>query len=138
MGSNETLQKSVMTRQERVSEYVRILNRYGEGNSVWNWSMLDQLADDELFDESKVLEKIYLIQAHNVRIENNPNRYPENIMEVVRQRIGLEKQDVSRDSEINQFCQAEVLELVCDWEGLVGYACIIKSWIKDIYKIDLD
>lgn len=127
-----------MTRQERVSKYMEILNKYDEGNSSWNWGILDELTDEELFDENKVTEKINIIQKHQTRLENNPNKYPESIMECVRQRWGLEKYDDSKDDEINQLSPDEVLEHVCNWNGLLGYATTIKSWIGDIYKIDLD
>lgn len=127
-----------MTRQERVKKYMDILDKYDEGNSSWNWGILDGLTDKELFDENKVTEKINIIKNHQIRIENNPNQYSEDVMECVRQRLGLEKYDTSKDEEINQLSSDEVLEHVCNWNGLVGYAYMIKSWIKDIYKIDLD
>lgn len=127
-----------MTRQERVKRYMEILDKYDEGNSSWNWGILDGLSDAELFDKNKVVEKINIIQKHQERLENNSNKYPESIMECVRQRFGLEKYDDSRDEEINQLSQDEVLEHVCNWNGLLGYSSTIKSWIGDIYKINLD
>lgn len=127
-----------MTRQERVKRYMEILDKYDEGNSSWNWEILDGLSDAELFDKNKVVEKINIIQKHQERLENNSNKYPESIMECVRQRFGLEKYDDSQDEDINQLSQNEILEHVCNWNGLLGYANTIKSWIEDIYKIDLD
>ena len=128
-----------MTRQERVSKYTEILNKYDKGNSSWNWGILDELSDKELFDENKVAEKINRIQKHQIRSENNPNKYSEDVMECVRQRWGLKNYDDSKDEEINQLSPDEVLEYVCNWNGLLGYAAyMIKSWIKDIYKVDLD
>lgn len=126
-----------MTRQERVGKYMEILEKYDEGNSSWNWGILDKLTDEELFDENKVVEKINIIQKHQIRLENNSNKYSESIMECVRQRWGLEKYDDSKDDEINQLLPDEVFEHVCNWNGLLGYASTIKSWIEDIYKIDL-
>lgn len=126
-----------MTRQERVSKYMEILDKYDEGNSSWNWGVLDELSDQELFDENKVAEKIHIIQKHQTRLENNPNKYSESIMECVRQRLGLERYDDSRDEEINELSPDEILEHLCNWNGLIGYATTIKSWIEDIYKIKL-
>lgn len=126
-----------MTRQERVSKYMEILDKYDEGNSSWNWEILDQLSDQELFDENKVAEKMTIIQRHQTRLENNPNKYSESIMECVRQRLGLEKYDDSRDEEINCLSPDEILDHVCNWNGLIGYASTIKSWIGDIYKLKL-
>lgn len=127
-----------MTRQERVNRYVEILNEYGEGSSGWNWEILDSLSDVELYEEEKIAEKIYIIQQHQMRIENNPNKYSESIMEYVRQRLGLEKYDDSRDKEINELSPNEVFEHVCEWNGLCGYSNTIKSWIRDIYKLELE
>ena len=41
-------------------------------------------------------------------LENNSNKYPEEIMECVRQRWGLERFDGSKDEEINQLSPDEV------------------------------
>lgn len=127
-----------MTRQERVKRYVEILNEYGEGSSGWNWEILDSLSDAELFEEEKIVEKIHIIQQHQMRIENNPNKYSESVMEYVRQRLGLEKYDDSMDNEINELSPNEVFEHVCEWNGLCGYAHTIKSWIREIYKLELE
>lgn len=97
-----------MTRQERVKRYVEILNEYEEGSSGWNWEILDSLSDAELFEEEKIVEKIHIIQQYNMRIENNPNKYSESVMEYVRQRLGLEKYDNSMDNEINELSPNEV------------------------------
>lgn len=127
-----------MTRQERVKRYMEILDQYDEGNSSYNWSILDTLSDDDLYNEEKIAEKINIIRKHESRIENNPNKYSENVMECVRQRFGLEKYDDSRDEEINQLSPDEVFDHVCNWNGLLGYATTIKTWIGDIYKVKFD
>lgn len=59
-------------------------------------------------------------------------------MECVRQRWGLERFDDSRDEEINLLSSDEVFDHVCNWNGLLGYATTIKSWIEDIYKVNLN
>lgn len=125
-----------MERMERVKRYMEILNKYDEGNSSYNWDILDKLSDEDLYNEEKIMEKINIIQKHQERIENNLNRYPEEIMECVRQRWGLEKFDDSKDEEINQLSPDEVFDHVCNWNGLLGYASTIKSWIRDIYNIN--
>lgn len=127
-----------MTRQERVNRYVEILNKYEEGSSGWNWGILDSLSDAELFEEEKIAEKIHIIQKHQMRIENSPNKYSESVMECIRQRFGLEKYDDSRDEEINKLSPDEVFEHVCEWNGLLGYAYTIKSWFRNIYKVKLN
>ena len=63
--------------------------------------------------------------------------YPDYIMEKVRQRLGLEPYDTSRDSEINNMSHGTVLDHVLEWEGIIGYGYTIPGWIKDIYGVDL-
>lgn len=125
-----------MERMERVKRYMEILDKYDEGNSSWNLGILDKLSDEDLYNEEKIVEKINIIQKHQERIENNSNRYTEDIMECVRQRLGLEKFDDTRDEEINQLSPDKVFNHVCNWNGFLGYATTIKSWIKDIYKVN--
>lgn len=127
-----------MTRQERVGKYMEILKKAGKGNSTRNWAILDRLSDKELFDGTKVAECLQIIDKCEARIQSNTNKYPENIMESVRQSIDLEEWDDSQDNEINEMTPNEIFEHVCTWEGFYSYADTIKQWINDIYKIDLD
>ena len=64
--------------------------------------------------------------------------YPENILRLVRQNLDLEPTDTSMDDEINNMSRNEVLNRVCEWEGLIAYGKVIHEWIKDIYSVDLD
>lgn len=125
-----------MTREERVKRYMEILDKSERGNSSRNWSILDRLTDTELFDETKVMGCISIIDRCDMRLENNPNIYPEDIMMCVRQILGLDKYDDSRDAEINKMSANEVFEHVCNWNGLLGYADTIKSWVESIYKVE--
>lgn len=65
-------------------------------------------------------------------------KYSENIMRKVRGNLNLELDDTSRDGEIEVMSKREVFSRVCDWEGLINYGSTIKSWIKQIYGIDLN
>lgn len=65
-------------------------------------------------------------------------KYPKYIMAVLRQRLDLEADDTSRDTEINTYTPNEVFEELLAWEGFIGYTSHIKMWIKDIYGVDLD
>ena len=65
-------------------------------------------------------------------------KYSENIMRKVRGNLNLELDDTSRDGEIETMSKQEVFSRVCDWEGLINYDSTIKSWIKQIYGIDLN
>ena len=64
--------------------------------------------------------------------------YPENILRLVRQNLDLKPTDTSMDKEINNMSRNEVLNRVCEWEGLIGYGRVIREWIKDIYGVDLN
>lgn len=64
-------------------------------------------------------------------------KYPNSIMEKVRQRLGLGPDDASRDEDINGMSQDEVFQHCLYWEGIVGYENQIKGWIKDIYGVEL-
>ena len=65
-------------------------------------------------------------------------KYPENIMRMVRGNLELELDDTSRDEEIEAMSKQEVFDRVCNWDGLIGYSTTIKSWINQIYGINLD
>ena len=127
-----------MKREERVKRYMEILNKNEKNNCVKNWEIFDKLSDDELFDDTKIEECIKLITEINKRLENNINKYPDYIMEYVRQNLGLDKYDTSEDKDINEMSKSDIFEKVCNWNNLYWYSEYIKSWIKDIYGIDLD
>ena len=127
-----------MKREERVKRYMEILNKNEKNNCVKNWEIFDELSDDALFDDTKIEECIKLIAEINKRLENNINKYPDYIMEYVRQNLGLDKYDTSEDKDINEMSKSDIFEKVCNWNNLYWYSEYIKSWVKDIYGIDLD
>lgn len=63
--------------------------------------------------------------------------YPENILRLVRQNLDLEPTDTSMDDKINNMGRNEVLDRVCEWEGLIAYGRVICEWINGIYGINL-
>jgi len=63
------------------------------------------------------------------------NKYPEYIMKKLRQRRGLEEDDVKEDQDINTLSPSEAFDEVCNWEGLINYGSTIKGWINDIYGV---
>ena len=127
-----------MKREERVKRYMEILNKNEKNNCVKNWEIFDELSDDELFDDTKIEECIKLITEINKKLENNINKYPDYIMEYVRQNLGIDKHDTSEDKDINEMSKSDIFEKVCNWNNLYWYSEYIKSWVKDIYGIDLD
>ena len=90
-----------MTSTERFRLVMDILSKNDLCNCSRNHTIFDRLNDDEFTDKNKVakiVEEIYNIES---RIENNPNKYSEYIMQILRQNIGLEMYDTSNDEEIN-------------------------------------
>jgi len=64
--------------------------------------------------------------------------YSDEILEAVRQNIGLKADDESKDDEIAEMSKEEVLDRVFNWNGLIGYGSAIKQWIEDIYGVNLE
>ena len=65
--------------------------------------------------------------------------YNNDIMEAVRQRKGLEKDDTSKDDEIMKMDKEEVFREYCQWHGLSGlwYLNILEV-IENIYNVSLE
>lgn len=68
----------------------------------------------------------------------NDNVYPEYIMSMVRQSYGLNREDTSIDDVINQMPPDKIFYYVCTWNGFIGYASEIRSWVEDIYGVSLN
>ena len=67
------------------------------------------------------------------------NKYPEYIMGYVRQNLGLDDPEVkTEDDFINSMSKDEILERVCNWNGLINYHNTVKGWVEDIYNIELN
>ena len=64
-------------------------------------------------------------------------KYPDYIMQKVRQHLGLGEYDTSWDDIINNSSHSEVFNHVLEWEGIIGYGYTIPQWIKDIYGVEL-
>jgi len=64
--------------------------------------------------------------------------YPNYIMEKVRQHLGLESWDTSRDEEINSMSHGIVFQHCLEWEGIIGYSYKITDWIEQIFSVKLE
>ena len=96
---------------------------------------------DELFDGGYDDVADYLLDqtgwcVESFEIEDN-NTYPEYVMKNVRQNLGLEPNDTSMDSEINNMSKREVFARCLEWEGIIGYEYKILSLISEIFGVDL-
>ena len=63
-------------------------------------------------------------------------KYPNYVLNAIRQNLGLEQDDTSQDKIIEKMSKDEVLDRVCNWEGLIDYGEKIRNWFKDIYNDD--
>lgn len=62
--------------------------------------------------------------ANIIHKYNSPNivyKYKDDVMKAVRQSLGLEENDTSRDNDIMQMDKKSVFEHYCLWNGLLGY-----------------
>ncbi len=59
------------------------------------------------------------------------------VMDKVRQGLGLEPGDTSRDEEINRFSHEAIFRHCLQWEGIIGYEFAILDWVRDIYGVEL-
>ena len=64
--------------------------------------------------------------------------YSEEIMEAVRQNLGLEEDDTSMDDRIVKMSRGEVLNRVATWNNLIGYGDTIRNWVENIYGVLLE
>lgn len=64
--------------------------------------------------------------------------YSDSVMRRVRNVMGLEDNDESRDTEIRQLSPKEVFDYVLSYEGIIHFTDTIINWIDDIYEVDLD
>ena len=64
-------------------------------------------------------------------------KYPNHIMARVRQKLGLEEYDTSKDSQINGMSKDEVFRACLEWEGIIGYEWNIRNWVEEIFGVKL-
>lgn len=129
-----------MTESERFFKIESILQEKDEGFSVRGFKFLDKLSDEELFNSERVnaVIKELKIYEQNLTSPDNANKYPDYIMQYVRNSLGLDEYNTERDDEINSMNKEELLNRVCNWNGLVDYGNTIKHWVEDIYKVNLE
>lgn len=62
-------------------------------------------------------------------------KYPETIMDAIRQGMYLEKGDSSQDGRIELMSSDEAFDRVCNWHGFIDWGSNIRSWVRDIYGV---
>ena len=65
-------------------------------------------------------------------------KYPNWIVKNVRENLGLEPDDDSRDNEIATMSRREVFERWLTWQGIIGYGCYILDTIEEIWDISFE
>lgn len=65
--------------------------------------------------------------------------YNEDVMKAVRQSLGYDEDDTSRDEVIMKMPKEEVFERYCTWNGLLGgwYQWLLEA-VESIYEVKLD
>lgn len=127
-----------MTSQERFNIIKDILEKNDLGVSTLYIRQFNKLSELELLTESKTNAIIDEIKTYEKHTSGNKNIYPDNIMRNVRQNLGLDELDISRDNEIMSMAKQDVFNRYCEWNGLLGgYGYDLLNVVEDIYSINL-
>ena len=60
-------------------------------------------------------------------------QYSNYLMRSVRQNMGLDEDDTSRDDAIMEMDSYELLDRFLEWEGIIGYTQKIVNILKEIF-----
>ena len=60
-------------------------------------------------------------------------KYSNYLMRSVRQSMGLDENDTSRDDAIMEMDSYELLDRFLEWEGIIGYTQKIVNILKEIF-----
>ncbi len=78
------------------------------------------------------------IKNAEIMKKKNTDRIDNDILNNVRENLGVESDDKSRDDEINMMSPSELFKRWCEWNGLINYSKEIKRVMGNIYGIDID
>jgi len=70
--------------------------------------------------------------------KKNTERIDNNIINCVREYLGVEPDDTSKDDEINRMSSNEIFHKWCDWNGYLNCSEKFKRVISSIYGIDIE
>ncbi len=68
----------------------------------------------------------------------NTERINKKIIDDVRENLGLERGDISKDDKINIMSPNEIFNRWCEWNGFINYSKMFRAVIGSIYGIGLD
>ena len=64
-------------------------------------------------------------------------KYPKDIVEDVKMYKETNDGSIFEDADIDALSRDEVFKCIIEWDGLIGYLNKIKTWVRDIYGVDL-
>lgn len=127
-----------MNETERFRKIIDILQAHNRGSdSFRDHEFFKDFSGEDFNNEEKIIEIIHKIEEYEVWDEAE-KKYPTYIYENVRQNLGMNKYDTSRDEFIENMPRDEILDRVCYWNNLINFGDTIKEWIIDIYNVNLD
>ena len=115
----------------RTKEEIASQSAWHESESEWEAELW---IDREPVDGTATQADVDELNSVTTSVEPE---YPTYIMEKVRQHLGLESYNTSRDAEINNMSHDSVFQHCLEWEGIIGYDIQIHGWILNIYGITL-
>lgn len=77
-------------------------------------------------------------KSENKMKKKNTERIGKYIINDVREYIGVEPDDTSKDDEINRMSLSEIFHKWCDWNGYINGSEKFKRVIGNIYGIDIE
>ena len=77
-------------------------------------------------------------KSKNKMGKKNTERIDKHIIDDVREYLGIEPDDTSKDDEINRMHPDEIFHKWCDWNGYINGSEKFKRVIGSIYGIDIE
>lgn len=68
----------------------------------------------------------------------NTERVDKKIIGDVRENLGLEREDTSKDNRIDGMSPNEIFKRWCEWNGFINYSGTFREVISSIYGVDID
>lgn len=68
----------------------------------------------------------------------NTERINDRIIDDVRENLGLERGDISKDDRINGMSPNEIFNRWCEWNGFINYSKMFRAVISSVYGIEID
>ena len=119
---NINMQIKKIKDMEEIKEKQKLKTK-SDGQTEWNMT-IDVRVDENVKEQ--------IITECNSKDDSNCKTIIE-VIDAYGESIGY-----CKDNDINEMSKNDIFERVCNWNNLYWYTEYIKSWIKDIYGIDLD